>query len=271
MFQLVGLQIGYAGRALCTPFSIEVPPGSFVSILGQNGAGKSTLLKTLSLDIPAVGGEVRIDGIDLELVSRRVLARTLAIVTTERIEADALTVREVVEMGRQPYTDFFGRLVCEDRRIVAEAMNFVGVDAMAERDISSLSDGERQKVMIARALAQETPVILLDEPTSFLDAASRIEVMALLKRLSVERRKTIILSTHDVGTALEYSSEMWLVFPDSEIVSVKPAALIEAYKKGDERPSPEGCSSVNGLLDRLFEGRGVQFSPSRLGFVASTD
>ena len=156
-----GLVVGYSGHGLNCPFTAEVGCGGFVALLGANGSGKSTLLRTLAGSQPPVAGRVEVAGRDISGFTPVELARYIAVVTTDRVEADALTVREVVEMGRYPYTGFFGRLDGSDRRIVDEAMAFTGVAPMAARFVASLSDGERQKVMIARALAQDTPLMRL--------------------------------------------------------------------------------------------------------------
>ena len=261
--QTSGLVVGYGGHGLNRPFSAEVGRGDFVALLGANGTGKSTLLRTLAGSQPPVAGAVRVDGRDISGIGTGELARHIAVVTTDRVEADALTVREVVEMGRYPYTGFFGRLDAVDGRIVDEAMEFAGIASMAARFVASLSDGERQKVMIARALAQDTPLMLLDEPTSFLDVASRIEVLSLLARMARERQKAVVLSTHDVSSALGYASALWLMMPSGEIAVTTPAdavALHEASLADPAVPSP---------LDGLFAGRGIAFDGSRMDYRPS--
>ena len=234
-----------------------------MALLGANGSGKSTLLRTLAGSQSAVEGFVLVDGKDISAIGMAELARYIAVVTTDRVEADALTVREVVEMGRYPYTGFFGRLDGSDRRVVDEAMAFTGVAPMAARFVASLSDGERQKVMIARALAQDTPLMLLDEPTSFLDVASRIEVLSLLARLARERRKAVVLSTHDVSSALGHASALWLMMPDGEIVATTPA---EALASHEAFLIDGGCFSP---LDGLFAARGIAFDGARLDYCSA--
>ena len=255
-----GLVVGYSGHGLNRPFTAEVGRGGFVALLGANGSGKSTLLRTLAGSQAPVAGKVEVAGRDISGFTPAELARYIAVVTTDRVEADALTVREVVEMGRYPYTGFFGRLDGSDRRIVDEAMAFTGVAPMAARFVASLSDGERQKVMIARALAQDTPLMLLDEPTSFLDVASRIEVLSLLARLARERRKAVVLSTHDVSSALGHASALWLMMPDGKIVATTPA---EALASHEAFLTDGGCFSP---LDGLFAARGIAFDGVRLDY-----
>lgn len=249
-----GLSIGYrqGGHEKIVASDIEflLQKGSVTCLLGPNGAGKSTLLRTLSCRQPSLKGAILTDkGVDLTRISLTEVARTMSVVYTERTNVGALTAREVVGLGRQPYTGFFGRLSAEDRRIVSESLDDVGVMSLADRFMATLSDGERQKVMIARALAQRTPIMILDEPTSFLDVASRLEIMQLLKRLADGYAKAVLLSTHDVASALAVSSQLWLMPGGGRFESGLPEELI-----------------LSGSLPNLFEGRGVEFSHSALDF-----
>lgn len=189
-------------------FSLEA--GSLVCLLGPNGAGKSTLLRTLSGMQPALGGELRMQGRPLSSYSERERSRLIGLVLTDKIFAGGLRVRELVALGRHPYVGFFGRLSQEDERIVEESIRQTGIEAKADSYMAELSDGERQKVMIAKALAQQCPLILLDEPTAYLDVTSRIEIMQLLHRLA-RQGKSILLSTHDIEQALLLSDRLWLL------------------------------------------------------------
>lgn len=254
------LVVGYSGHGLNRPFTAEVGRGGFVALLGANGSGKSTLLRTLAGSQAPVAGMIEVAGRRISGFTPAELAHYIAVVTTDRVEADALTVREVVEMGRYPYTGFFGRLDGSDQRIVDEAMAFTGVAPMAARFVASLSDGERQKVMIARALAQDTPLMLLDEPTSFLDVASRIEVLSLLARLARERHKAVVLSTHDVSSALAHASALWLMMPDGAIIATSPADALAAHDTF--LTAPDWFSP----LDSLFAARGIAFDGARLDY-----
>lgn len=170
------------------------------------------------------------------------IARIMSLVYTDRTLAGALTVREAVALGRHPYTGFFGHLDRDDAAIVDESIATMQIDALADRYMATLSDGERQKTMIARALAQQTPLMLLDEPTAFLDVASRIETIALLKRLSHELGMSVLLSTHDTGEALAMADQAWLIGHDGEITGGDIDALIS-----------------DGSLDALFATRGIIF------------
>lgn len=189
-------------------FSLEA--GSLVCLLGPNGAGKSTLLRTLSGMQPALSGELFMQGRSLSAYSERERSRSIGLVLTDKIFAGGLRVRELVALGRHPYVGFFGRLSEEDHRIVEEAIHQTGIEAKADSYMAELSDGERQKVMIAKALAQQCPLILLDEPTAYLDVTSRIEIMHLLHRLA-RQGKSILLSTHDIEQALLLSDRLWLL------------------------------------------------------------
>lgn len=239
------LVAGYGSRAVAGPASVALSPGRMTLLLGANGAGKSTLMRTLAGVQRPLRGSVCVDGRPLTSFTPRQLAREMALVYTDRTLAGALTVEETVALGRHPHTGFFGRLGSDDRRIVTESIASLGLDGMRRRHIATLSDGERQKVMIARALAQATPIIMLDEPTAFLDVASRLEVMALLGRLAHERAKAILLSTHDTGEALAVADDAWLLPGDGSLRAGDVAALI-----------------ADGSLDRLFAARGVRFDPA---------
>ena len=186
-------------------------PGTLTCLIGHNGTGKSTLLRTIARLQPLIDGSVLIGDNDISTLKPTHLSRKLSIVLTSRPDVRNMTVEELVALGRAPYTGFWGRLSADDRRIVRHSIESVGITAMAERRVCTLSDGEMQKVMIAKSLAQQTPVILLDEPTAFLDFPGKIDLMLLLQRLAHEERKTILLSTHDLETALQTADRLWLL------------------------------------------------------------
>lgn len=188
--------------------------GELTCLLGANGAGKSTLLRTLAGVQPALSGEIELLGKPLAAYNARRRSMAIGLVLTERVQAGGLTVFELAALGRQPHTGYFGRLTRQDRERVAQALEAVGMAGKAASYVAELSDGERQKVMIAKALVQECPLILLDEPTAFLDVTSRIEVMALLRRLAAEQGKAVLMSTHDVEQALALADCLWLMRPD---------------------------------------------------------
>ena len=220
--RLTGLSIGYRGKhsvkCVADDISQAIHSGELTCLLGENGAGKSTLLRTLSGFLSPLAGEISILGRPLASYKERELATVIGVVLTEKSNLQNMTVRELVGMGRSPYTGFWGRLSADDRRKVDDALSLVGIAALGDRMVQTLSDGERQKVMIAKALAQETPIIFLDEPTAFLDYPSKVEILHLLHRLSREMHKTIFLSTHDLELALQIADRLWLMprRPDPE-------------------------------------------------------
>lgn len=210
------LTIGYKAkrtgfREVAAGINAELYGGRLTSLIGSNGIGKSTLLRTLSAFQPPLAGDVLIQGKSLRRYTNKELSRLIGVVLTERPALQNMSVRELVGLGRSPYTGFWGKLTAADEDIVTEAINDVGIENLQHRMIQTLSDGERQKVMIAKALAQQTPVIFLDEPTAFLDYPSKVEVMQLLHRLTRQSGKTIFLSTHDIELALQLSDILWLM------------------------------------------------------------
>ena len=198
-------------RCVASDLNATAQPGTLTCLIGHNGTGKSTLLRTIARLQPSIDGSVLIGDNDISTLKPTHLSRMLSIVLTSRPDVRNMTVEELVALGRAPYTGFWGRLSADDRRIVRHSIESVGITAMAERRVCTLSDGEMQKVMIAKSLAQQTPVILLDEPTAFLDFPGKIDLMLLLQRLAHEERKTILLSTHDLETALQTADRLWLL------------------------------------------------------------
>ncbi len=228
--QLVNLAIGYTNRhsvkTVAEGITETIYSGELTCLLGENGAGKSTLLRTLSGFLPLLSGEISILGRPLSVYKEKELATVIGVVLTERTNLQNMTVEELVGMGRSPYTGFWGRLSAEDRTKVMEALELVGITALRGRLVQTLSDGERQKVMIAKALAQETPIIFLDEPTAFLDYPSKVEILRLLGRLSRDFGKTIFLSTHDLELALRVADRVWLMSRQGGVQTGMPANLI---------------------------------------------
>jgi len=214
------LAIGYRRRdrelCVCDDINLSLAEGELTCLIGNNGTGKSTLLRTLSSMLSPLRGTVTLHGRPLADYSRKEIAREVGLVLTRRLEGLTLTVSEVVAMGRNPYTGFWGTLGKNDRAIVDKALADTGISSLADRILSTLSDGEAQKAMIAKTLAQQTPVILLDEPTAFLDYRSKAELMRLLQLLAHEEHKTIIASTHDLPLALLFA-DRWLLMEDKTI------------------------------------------------------
>ena len=221
--------------------------GELTCLLGPNGVGKSTLLRTLAAFQPPLSGTVTIGDSELSTMSARKISRTIGIVLTEKPDVPGMTAREMVAMGRSPYTGFWGRQDDEDKVIVNEAITTVGINALADRLVGTLSDGELQKVMIAKALAQQTPIVLLDEPTAFLDFPSKVDTMLLLRRICREQQKTVFLSTHDLELALQTADRLWLLMPGGYLHVGTPKELAK-----------------QGQLAQFIERTNVMFNPETL-------
>lgn len=237
---------GYTGKGgtkvVASDITAALRSGELTCLLGANGAGKSTLLRTLSAFQPALSGEIRIGGRSLGAYAPRELSTLIGVVLTEKTDLHNMRVEELVGMGRSPYTGFWGGLGAADRRIVNEAIGLVRIEGLRGRMVHTLSDGERQKVMIAKVLAQQTPVIFLDEPTAFLDFPSKVEIMLLLRRLARDMEKTVFLSTHDLELALQIADRLWLMEPGGGVRTGTPEDL-----------------ALDGSLSRFFSGEGIRF------------
>lgn len=245
--ELIGLTIGYPGKnkphIVASRITTALRCGELTCLLGANGAGKSTLLRTLSASQPPLSGKILLKGKDIHLFTRADLATQISVVLTDRCEVEGMTVYELVSLGRTPYTDFWGQLNEKDKEEVNRALVLVGIPELSRRRIQTLSDGERQKAMIAKALAQDTPVILLDEPTAFLDYPSKVEMMQLLRRLSRETNKSILLSTHDLELALQIADKVWLMERSKDLITGTPEDL-----------------SLDGRLTNFFNRKGISFN-----------
>ncbi len=211
MVTLNDIDLGYPHRTLLTGASAEFSSGELVALLGRNGSGKSTLLRSIAGLEQPLRGEVLIGGENIFTMTPLQRASTVSFVTTERRRVVNLLSEDLVALGRAPYTSWLGRMRDEDRDIVAHSLSLVGMSHMARRSVERLSDGELQRVMIARALAQQTEVILLDEPTAFLDMPSRYELVELLTELTHGQGKSIIFSTHELDIAEEYCDAIALI------------------------------------------------------------
>ncbi len=227
---LKDLVIGYNTRAgqrrVTAPLSVKLPEGRLICLVGRNGVGKSTLLRSLSGLQPPLSGDVLLGGSSIASYSHKALARLVSVVTTRDVPVPSMTSWEVVALGRSPYTQFWGQLSPADKEIVDRSIDITGISPLASRRVGSLSDGERQKVMIAKAIAQETPVILLDEPTAFLDYPSKVSTLSLLSRLAREMGHTILVSTHDVEHALRLSDEVLLLQKEGLYKVLRRDALV---------------------------------------------
>lgn len=216
---IAGYRKGKKQIPIISNLNLELNQGCLAALVGANGIGKSTLLRTIVGNQSPLSGYVTIDNNNINDIDNADLSRLLGIVNTDRTQAGGLTVKELVSLGRQPHTGFLGILNKHDKAIVENAMKDAGILNKANSFVAELSDGERQKTMIAKALAQETPIIILDEPTAFLDVASRIETMLLLHRLAHEQNKAILLSSHDLSQSMMLADELWLISSDHKLVS----------------------------------------------------
>ena len=239
MLELRNLYIGYGEddkRTLVTEvLNASLSCGTLTCLIGSNGVGKSTLMRTISGFLPPLHGDVYVRGKSIGEYDSKELSEVIGVVLTEKKILADLTVEEVVALGRVPYTNFWGSLVKADREVVSEAIVLVGIEELRCRKIHQLSDGEYQKVMIAKALAQQTSVILLDEPTAFLDYPSKVAMMHLLRRLAHEQHKLIVLSSHDLDIAFQAADQIWLLTREG----MQAGTLGELAQ----------CGAISGFLD----------------------
>lgn len=243
------LRIGYENGRLpphvvAEQIDVSLHAGELVCLLGPNGAGKSTLMRTLATMQPPLAGKVWLGAQEVRRLSPRALARQLSIVLTERVNVGNLSAYALVALGRHPYTGWSGKLAAHDETVVRWAITAVDAVKLAHRQVAELSDGERQKIMIARALAQEPQVMLLDEPTAFLDLPRRVEVMRILRRLAHEENRAILLSTHDLDLALRSADRIWLMPLHGALQVGAPEDLV-----------------LSGAFQQAFYSEGVEFDP----------
>ena len=203
--ELDNLSVGYGKRILLKDLCASILPGQILTLIGPNGAGKSTILKTISHHLARMGGVVRVGGKDIERMDGRELAKRLSVVLTERVRPELMTCYDVAASGRYPYTGRFGMLTALDRDVIAQSLALVRAEELADKPFARVSDGQRQRVMIARALCQQPRVLVLDEPTSFLDIRYKIELSAILLRLAREQGVTIVMSLHEIDLAARVS------------------------------------------------------------------
>lgn len=229
--ELIDAAIGYkaGGRdiVIASGLNGSFHKGELVSLIGRNGCGKSTLLRTIAGFQPLLWGRVVQNGKDVSGYSIQERSRMLSIVTTNFKPVPNMTVFDLVAMGRSPYTGFWGKIGAEDVRKIEDSIRLVGMDDYRDRTVETLSDGERQKIMIAKAIAQETSVIILDEPTSFLDYPSKVKTMQILKTLAHDCEKNILVSTHDLEQALQFSDRIWLLDDEKRLIIKSPSEMVE--------------------------------------------
>ncbi len=252
IYNVVDLSTGYRRGGACLNLShgicAQLRRGELTCLIGANGAGKSTLLRTLAGLQPLMGGKIELSGRCLDSYSARELATKVSVVLTDEVQEQNLTAFELVATGRMPYTGYWGSLSSSDRKMVNEMLELVNMSGFADRRLSSLSDGERQKLMIARALAQDTDVVLLDEPIAFLDFPSKIAMMRTLDSVARTAGKSILMSIHDLEIALQIACRLW-VLHDGDFIEGEPRAL-----------------AAEGKVDFLFAGKGIVFDRHTLQY-----
>lgn len=235
------ITLSYGSRTLLADVCATYAQGTLTALIGRNGTGKSTLLRAIAGLGPLSAGEIRLCGHPLTELTPRRQAETVSFVTTDKVRIANLTCEDVVSLGRAPYTNWIGRMQEEDRAVVERSLRLVGMSDFARKTMDRMSDGECQRVMIARALAQDTPVILLDEPTAFLDLPNRYELATLLRRLTRDEGKCILFSTHDLDVALSLCDTVALI-DTPELHSLPADAMV-----------------ASGYLERLFSGESARF------------
>lgn len=244
MIRFQSLSLGYGSRILIDSLSATVKRGELTALVGRNGTGKSTLLRAITGLGERKGGDILLGDKSIDSLSTAELATMVAFVTTDKVRIANLRCRDVVALGRAPYTNWIGRMQEQDEEIVMRSMELVGMSDYADKTMDRMSDGECQRIMIARALAQQTPIILLDEPTAFLDMPNRYELCTLLQRLAHEEQKCILFSTHELDIALALCDSIALISPPQ-------LHLL---------PTEEMVKS--GYIEKLFTSGIVNFDPS---------
>lgn len=223
------LSVGYKGNIVAENLNLGLDKGTLTALIGVNGCGKSTLIRTLSGLQKPIDGSIQINGDNLNSISGSHRAKLISHVLTDNDYIRSIKVKDMVAMGRFPYTDFLGNLGDKDLEVIEQAMRKVNIKHKSDSIFYELSDGERQRALIAKALAQDTPLVFLDEPTSFLDMRNKIEIMVLLQSIAHNEGKTILLSTHDIEIALQTSDRIWLMDSD-RMTSGTPKDLIDNGK-----------------------------------------
>lgn len=249
--QVDGLAVGHRGRPpLIQGLSLRAEAGEFIALIGRNGIGKTTLLRTLAGLLPAAGGSVALDGADLHRMAAAERARKVAVVVTDRLAVPGMRVRDLVATGRHPHTGWWGRRTADDERCIDEALAMADAMPLSDRLVNALSDGERQRAALARALAQGPKMLLLDEITAFLDLPSRVGVMSRLRRHARAARCLVVLSSHDLELSLQLADRLWLLAGDQQLIDGTADDLIEG-----------------GHIGRAFDQDDVKFSAQRRQFV----
>lgn len=226
-FSIDDLTIGYHKVPVIRNISLEVRKGEIIALIGPNGAGKSTLLKTIARELPPISGSIYLEGRDMQTISYRELSKKLAVILTERIKVDLTTCRDIVATGRYPYTGRLGVLTHEDEAVVDAAMETVHALDLSDRDFNAISDGQRQRILLARAICQEPEMILLDEPTSFLDVRHKLDLLSILTRMARKKNITVIMSLHEIDLAEKVADRILTVKGDTQFGYGAPGEIFE--------------------------------------------
>lgn len=249
--EVVDVSIGYKNLKIADSISFSLEKGKLIALIGANGIGKSTLLRTLTSAQPPLSGNILLNGKNIRDLSNKELAQQLSVVLTEKLPPSNLTVFEVVALGRQPYTNWLGDLSDTDKQKTEAAIKQIQIENLVHKKHFELSDGQLQKVMIARALAQDTDLVILDEPTTHLDLVHKASVIRLLKNLTFQTQKSILFSTHDIDLAMEFCDEIIVMTP-----------------KKTQKDTPENLIK-KGAFDELFKDESIYFDKEKRRFVFS--
>lgn len=245
-FHMDALSVGYNGNTLIGDINIEINKGEIVTLIGPNGSGKSTILKSITRQLKLIGGKVIFDSNDLNTISYKEMSTKMAVVLTERLKPELMTCHDIVATGRYPYTGRLGILSREDEDKVDAALAAVHAADLGERDFDAISDGQRQRVLLARAICQEPDIIILDEPTSFLDIRHKLELLAIMKRMAKQNNITVIMSLHEIDLAEKISDKILCVKGDHTVHYGTPEEIFEEQKI-------RGLYGIdNGFFDPLF-------------------
>ena len=225
--QIKNLSAGYGKTAVVSGMDLDIEKGKILAFIGPNGSGKSTILKSISKNIPILGGDIIIDGKSIKNYSYKELSKKMAVILTERVKTELMTCRDVVEMGRFPYTGRLGLLSENDEIKVKNALEAVNALDIAEKDFNKISDGQRQRILLARAICQEPEIIVLDEPTSFLDIKYKFEVLTILMRMAKEKGITVVMSLHETELAKKSADVIAAVSRDGSVRSGSPEEMFD--------------------------------------------
>ena len=281
----IGYQRSTGETIVASGLDCSLRGGEFVCLLGPNGAGKSTLIRTLAGMQKPLAGELKLSGKVMRDIAPRERARTVSVVLTEAMPLSMMDAYSLVSLGRHPYSGWFGGLTGQDRERIDWSIDAVGARPLANRQVSELSDGERQKISVARALAQEAKLMLLDEPTAFLDLPRRVELLSILRDLAHRENLALLLSTHDLDLALRFADRLWLMTPEGNLLQGAPEALAlngqfaEVFATENlewDTNSGSFCAHPGACLKVRLEGQGIeqvwtQRALERLGFGISED